>query len=272
MKKQKTSMFSLVLFHVKETIANQFIKALLFYILLTYSVVDFCFLAQSSQLSVSGLDCIFFVFSGNLPYSMSAYKFSLPYIWLFVNCYIAIFVGDYTTAKNKFSRPNIIVSAGSKRIFWTSSCIAISLMILIVYVILYCICFILPFFLTNNMDFLFHSHLFLDILGISINHMECFKWVILFFPPAVSLASSLFQFSLAFATSPLISFIITITNHIIAAFFYSPVMFSNFSILVRNSQANFNGVSNLLAVVIIVIVINISYFSGFFWYSRKDVF
>lgn len=273
MKKSKNVVLNLFVLDIREGILYQWKKAALFFALLLLCIIDFCFYVENERLNtaISGFDCVFYVFSGNLPYTTTGSKFILPYIWIFVNCYIAFLVGDYPVSCRRANRYTIVIATCNKVRWWISKCVWVMLLNIFIYLVIYSMCFLSPFLISSNNNFEFNINLFKSFFNTGVMPSKGFKWNILILPMLVSITSSICQFFISVLANSTIAYLMTISCHVFAVFIYSPVLVPNYSMLIRNRQVGFNGMMNSSMVLIMLSSVFFLCFFGYLIYRDKDI-
>ena len=77
--------------------------------------------------------------------------------------------------------------------------------------------------------------------------------------------------TLSFILSPIYSFFIVICYLIASAYYCSPALIGNFSMIIRNQLFEPNGSNNLTAIIINISLIVIIILIGLFYFRKHDI-
>ena len=108
-------------------------------------------------------------------------------------------------------------------------------------------------------------------IELNINNNTAALFAIYGLPVIASIAASLMQMMLSFVLSPIYSFIITIGYYVISAYYCSPFLIGNYSMMLRNASLNNGSIESLFAVAICSILCIASIIIGIAHIDKIDI-
>lgn len=236
------------------------------------STLDFPFHKTFLQMP-SVTDIWFNLFKGMEIYIPSKdMPFQIPFKWLMIQTLLALLIVIYPTQDLFSYGTQILIHMKKRRIWWISKCIWNICTVISFYLIAF-ICVLLISAIYGNISFNFNLDLNNEInyLDINITNIVLSYFSIYGLPIITSIALSLLQMMLSFILSPIYSFIITIAYSVISAYYCSPLLIGNFSMIMRNSALGLGSVHIMSAVIICCIVSISSIVIGMIYTIRLDI-
>jgi len=270
----KVKQFSKVLKHdLIEGITDNLPKYIIVFLLFLFTCG--MFLSNISSLETKGsiLDFAIYIYKGMEVYVYSPDNhFRLPMIWLMTQVLVAFLIIGYPNKDMYTYGVQVLVRTKRKLLWWTAKCIWNAVSVIIFYAVGFLTIFL--FALTFG-KVSFQANDALNIAGnqIDTSNINYFSLVfaVFFLPVITSVALSLFQMALSYIIKPIFSYMIIIILSVASAFYCSPFLIGNYSMLLRNNIAFPDGISNKSAVMGNVLLIIISFLIGGIYLSRCDI-
>ena len=254
-------------------------KYLLSILLFSLLCVMFFNGTQSLQLSdqiqsrASFMDCCISIFKGMDVYIPSSENiFQIPIEWLTIQVMVSLLILSYPTQDLYMYGTQILTRTNQKAMWWLSKCI---------WNIVTTICFYLVGIGTIFVFTVFYGEVSLvptakisELMNqLPIQSYDQSKLLIAVFilPLVTSIALSLMQMTMAFILTPIYSYLIIVCISVASAYFYTPVLIGNFSMLMRNEVIFSSGINSFWAMIICLSLIIISTVIGCFYFKNYDI-
>lgn len=221
----------------------------------------------------SVMDCIMHIFKGMAVYIPGSDEpLMIPITWLLIQVVLALLVFSYPTKDLYSYGTQVLLRSRQRNIWWISKCIWNISTIIIAYGI---------GFLTITIVTAIYGELSL-IPNVQVNQEMSALWIqsseltalyiaVLLLPLLTTIAMSLLQMLLSFLLTPIYSFLIVVCILVASAYFCSPLLIGNYTMLCRNTVAYSNGVDTITGVVVDVIIIVASVIGGIVYIKRCDI-
>ena len=185
--------------------------------------------------SHSAADLLLYIFRGMREYVPQAdINFEIPITWLMVQLYIAYAIGNYASEDQGIYGQHFIVRSTKKSFWFISKCIYCSLTVIIYYALAYFI-IILCTLITGNLTFRFSLDICSIMSEIDSSLITSDKAIIhlIILPILTSLVLSLGQMVLSLYIKPILSFVFVVAYCSLSAYFESPLLIGNNSMILR---------------------------------------
>lgn len=229
------------------------------------------------SLQVSFIDCIVYVFRGMREYIPAKNNpFEIPTNYLIIVIVLALFIGNYPLKDLHGFGKNVLVRSRRKSDWWFSKCIWNISTVLVFFLSIYagvavrCVVSSSMFSSIGNVN----ADVISVVLGCnkeSIYNANVIGVMVLVLPVLTGIALSLFQMTMAFLTSAIISYISIITVAIFSAYYTVWFLPGNFLMTYRYTQVCENGVFLAKSVMVDVVIIVVSVIVGYVYFRKYDV-
>lgn len=220
------------------------------------------------------LDTIFFFQSGYEPVNLiKDGKVSFPYVWLTIQFLAAFLIFNYCNDDCEGVGVDVLIKCKSREIWWLSKCIWNILTVISLYIIEYGTAFIWGLH-NGNVSGTVDYNMFKKISNKSLPDNQKSIYIIIYMllvPVLVSITVSLFQMTVSIATNPIIGMIVVMCLMVLSAFFYTPLLIGNVSMVVRNSVYNSTRIAAWLGISVCVILYVMCFVAGIIMFRKKDV-
>ncbi len=197
---------------------------------------------------------VFMLFRGDMPYMIgSGGDFKLPIVWLSANAFIAFTLRTFPIEISMLHEHKTMLGSVSKKRWWTAKFITMWVLVSFEFVLIYTA-----------------AILFSGINSNSLAPGEYFIQILLA-PWLTSLAMSSVQILLNLVTKPIISLAAVIGYLTASAYYYSPIMIGNYSILQRSAFILSDGIRFPLVMMVTLSVVAICYIVGLMAVKKIDL-
>lgn len=200
-------------------------------------------------------DVLVFMFKGIEVYVPSSDEpFKVPIFWMILQILPALLVATYPADDLHGYAINTLLRAKSRSLWWLAKCAWTVLTICAFYTLCLLLVLVLSL-LTGTGSFTPSCLINLFINGIDTSLLSSWSLVLaLLVPLFVSIALSLVQVLLSFVIKPVLSFIVVMAYLLVSAYFFSPLLMGDYSMLLRNALVNPDGLSSLTMIAVSVMV------------------
>ena len=266
-------LYKLVLYDLKQGFFKPWSKLLplTFLIVIAFLGANIYFLGQGVQMS-SG-DFLAYILEGSLPYTPnSETPFKIPLLWFLVQIYLFYYLGNYPTNDLKGMGQNILLKIASRKIWWFAKvcwCLlgsSLYMVLLILISLVFGVCngnFSL--FITEP----FAAHMLFSKEFITLGTYQLVYILVL--PWLVFVYMILLQLALNFIWRPLGSIFAIVAFYVAAAYYVSPWIPSEYSMLLRNRWMIVNGVSAYTGIPLLLISCFVLTIIGYITFSHYDI-
>ncbi len=230
---------------------------------------------SKQSLQVSFMDCIVYVFRGMREF-IHGNPFEVPVNYLLIIILLALFIGNYPLKDLHGFGKNVLVRSRRKSDWWLSKCIWNIATVVIFFLSIYagvavrCVVSSSIFSSIGNVN--------ADVISVmlscnkeSIYNANVIGVMVLVLPVLTGIALSLFQMTMAFLTSAVISYISIITIAIFSAYYTVWFLPGNFLMTYRYMQICENGVFLATSLIVDVVIIVVSVIVGYVYFRKYDV-
>lgn len=232
-------------------------------------------MTRKQSLQVSFMDCIVYVFRGMREF-IPGNPFEVPVNYLLIIILLALFIGNYPLKDLHGFGKNVLIRSRRKSDWWLSKCIWNIATVVIFFLSIYagvavrCVVSSSTFSSIGNVN--------ADVISVvlscnkeSIYNANVIGVMVLVLPVLTGIALSLFQMTMAFLTSAVISYISIITIAIFSAYYTVWFLPGNFLMTYRYMQICENGVFLATSLIVDVVIIVVSVIVGYVYFRKYDV-
>jgi hypothetical protein len=245
----------------------QLIPALLFFLLTSLSFFKEAQFALNNNMYIfmpTFADCLVNMFKGMSIYIPDTRNtFSIPFSWLIINVYIAYLVGYYPMRDLSGFGKYILLSSKDRRNWWIGKFTWSALIVIAYYLIAYISIFIVSLFFSE-----FSISTTESLISLTLQEMILYSIVI---PMLTSIALSTFQLTLNLYFKPLICFLIIVVLIVSSAYFYTPFLIGNCSMLLRSASGMDNGIIWSTSLLIELTLVIGCFFVGYTRFKKYDI-
>lgn len=272
----KKKFFKILVYDLKNGMSDnvpKYIVAFLLFVALGLSFNKIAVRGFEQQYIPSFIDYIAYIFKGMKTYVPNETAiFDIPITWFIIQTLICLLVARYPVKDLCTHGTQIIIRAEKKSKWWISKCIWIVLTVVLFYLIgflaVLSVCLLKGGTLTginHNLNRLANGF---DFIGISNIRLVL---TLLVLPVAISIALSMVQMLISFILTPIYSFMIIISLHIITAYYCTPILLGNFSMVLRNNIAVREGLNTNQGFLYSILLIIVSVIIGNIYINRMDL-
>ena len=197
---------------------------------------------------------VFMLFRGDMPYMIdSGVDFKLPIVWLSANAFIAFTLRTFPIEISMLHEHKTMLGAVSRRRWWMAKFITMWVLETFEFVLIYTAAILFSAVVSNSLA---PGEYFIQIL---------------IAPWLTSLAMSSVQVLLNLVTKPIISLAAVIGYLTASAYYYSPAMIGNYSILLRSDFILSDGIGLPLAVSVTLSVMAVCCILGLMAVKKIDL-
>lgn len=249
----------------------------------TIMIVGFCwiFYFQVNELSLISndnikptiTDSLLFFFRGMKKYvPVSGAPFELPIIWLIPNFVLGLIIAKYPTNDLHGYGKILLIESGNRRCWITSKYLWVYVCVIIYYLILY-IVIILFSLLWGSFSLDITTKIFSTIFDFYIieQNTTLVIFSIVFLPLTTSLTLCSIQLLFEIIIGPVYSFLMTICLLISSAYFFSPFLIGNYSMILRSNLVIESGINIYTSFICNIILQIISLIGGITYFNKKDI-
>lgn len=192
--------------------------------------------------------------------------------WIVFHALLFSSIGFYLIDDLKKSATQIILRTKSRTLWWTSK--IIWCMVLVVsYYLLFFICAVLCGFFSGNITFSLSDEIVFELYEITVQGVSVGKTIftIIVLPMIVSISFAIVNAFISLIVKPIISLILVVCYLVVSAFYESPILLFNYSMVLRNNFDGVNGVSNQNGVLISIVLLLICFTIGIKVIKKKDI-
>ncbi|WP_165057002.1 hypothetical protein [Adlercreutzia sp. ZJ176] len=216
------------------------------------------------------VDVLAYFFAGSDYYRIDdKVPFVLPIGWLIQQVLIAVLVGHYTVRDFGGQALQVFMRVGGRRSWWLSKCLWVVATVIVFYVAESVVALLAAAFggfgAMGDVESIM-------VLGFPLSALDAGQTILLLLLPTVlSLALSLAQVALSLIVGPFMAFASVIVFVAVSAYFGSPLLIGDCSMMARSSFVQQGGVEALAALSECVIIGVVSVILGGVVLGRKDM-
>lgn len=219
------------------------------------------------------MDEVLYLFGGMAPYiPNSDMPFKIPATWLILHIYLAFFVGSYPVEDLNHYGKNILLRCQKRSSWWMSKYVWCMVSVLVYYAV----CYVAIFGFTLFTGIISMSPTYeiqeqaneLYLQGIPLGEVA-FAAIVL--PILTSLALSMIQMVLYLWVSPVLSYVVVVSYLVLSAYFTTPFLIGNYSMIFRNKMLLNAGTSSVVCVIVDSVLIVLAIIVGNQRFKRYDI-
>jgi len=229
-------------------------------------------------------DYLFYVTAGMPKFNPDKNNlFQVPALWLAINLIPAFLVQSYTVKDLEGVGLQMLLRNKSRSIWWFSKCFWNISTVVLSYLIVW-LTFIVGTLLLGNTDEIWkvHEPVWHFIVGeqtqeaasksmMSIQFNGIFLALMVFVPLFVSVGMSLMQMALSLMIGPIGGFICILSVYVLSAYFTSPLLIGNYTMIIRSGYMPINGINMVNGIFAGILVGVIGIIIGWFYLKNADI-
>ena len=261
-----------VRYDLRVGLKGNILKYLLALFVFAFAAVMFFQSARMAGGSGSALDCLIYFYRGMQVYIPTGENpFPIPVVWLMLQLVVSFLILSYPTQDLESYGMQFLVRTRKRGVWWISKSIWNILSVALFYLIGIFVAFIFSILLGDG-SFAFHQEitLFVSEFSSSAGYAQTLA-VVLILPFLTSAAMAAFQMMLNFVLRPVYGYMIVTAIFLASAYYNTPFLPGNYSMLLRSEIALAGGVDTLYAVLADVAVLCASFFIGLIYFRRYDI-
>ncbi|WP_156332999.1 MULTISPECIES: hypothetical protein [Coprococcus] len=220
------------------------------------------------------IDYIMFAMQG-----MSVYKFnpteyfSIPIYWFIFQMGAFYIVAYYAFDDFKKNGRAVFVALGERKSWWLAKCLWCNIMVLFYFVVAYISVAVMAWLKGASMMFAVTQEFVTTQFSPNVFSMTHADIILVLFilPFIVTLASAAMQMMLSFLIDPVISFAVTCSVYVISAYYTVWYLCGSYTMWIRSSYVDENGVYPVGGIIFSITIIAISYIMGRIYFDGRDI-
>ena len=222
---------------------------------------------------LNSMDYFLHIFEGMRPFDrLSDEKFQLPITWFLINMILFYFTGKYPYSEIYNNHgANVLMKGGSRdkwflsKWLWCMAGVILYYLVAYVFVAVFCLAVQVP------VSFDIRAIEYQDLLSpvSECTRIDTVKVMIL--PVISSMAAVSVQLVAALVTSAFMGFLFMAVLYISSAYYCTPFLTGNFSMLARSSIFRSDGIDAMQAVLISIGIMILSLVAGIWIFRRQDI-
>lgn len=251
---------------------KEFIVLIFFIVLIIFTMYNYIFSnAALHNKEITWLDymCGFFKGMREISSMDRNQNFNIPIEWFLPQVVYYLIVAKYPRSDFEERGYQFLIRSGSKRNWWYSKCIWVCLNALVYYGIVY-LTIMIAAAITGNLN-LWNVR---DIWGLRMDLLSPVQLIITLFvmPVLIAIAYGLLEMFLSFLWNPLVAVIIMLAICIASAYWCSPLLLGNYTMLLRNKWLFPNyDISMVFGMVYAIIIGIVSAAAGYQYFYGQDI-
>lgn len=212
------------------------------------------------------------MFGGKLPFYITGEKFQLPVTWFLINIILCYFTGKYPYSElyNNHGM-NVLIRGGSRERWFLSKWVWCILCVILYYsiayatLLLFCLLCNIPITLSvNPTDYAGINSAIVE--GIPIEGIQ-----LLLLPIIVSVAIVTIQLALGLVIGPFLSFTTIGIIFVVSAYYVSPILIGNCSMILRNRMYLEEGINFTVSLIMAIIETIVFLLGGIIVFRKTNV-
>lgn len=220
------------------------------------------------------LDALIYIFRGMEVYVPAPDKpFEVPAIWMLMNLFLAFIIVSYPSKDLNGYGQHMLLHARSRLQWWAGKCIWNVCCVIVFYLIGFAVILLFTVFAGGKVSFQASGEICQQISQFHADNVagSYLMRTVLVLPILTSLALSLLQMALEFLFRPILSYAIILTVLVASAYYCTPFLLGNESMLLRSKAAMPDGIPFSLSVVIDGAVILAAPVLGYLRFRKSDL-
>ena len=222
---------------------------------------------------LNSMDYFLHIFEGMRPFNqLSDEKFQIPITWFLINMILFYFTGKYPYSEIYNNHgANVLIKGGSRDKWFLSKwmwCIAgVILYYFVAYAFAVIFCLVAQIPISFDIKPIEHPDLLSPVLGST----QIDAVTVMILPIITSIAAVSVQLVVSLVTSVFIGFMFMAVLYISSAYYFSPFLIGNLSMLARSSIFCIEGISIIQAVIMSIVIIVLALVAGIWIFRRQDI-
>ena len=199
-------------------------------------------------------------------------KFRLPITWFLINMILFYFTGKYPYSEIYNNHgANVLLKGGSRSKWfiskWIWSVLCVILYYLAAYTSLMIFCLVGKIPISFDIRPLEYQNLLSPVS--ECTQIDTLK--VIYLPIISSITAVSVQFVISLITSPFIGYMFMAVLYISSAYYFTPLLIGNFSMLARSSMFRVDGINIMQVTIRSIVVIFLSLIAGIWIFRRQDI-
>lgn len=269
---RNSTLYKCVRYDLRVGLAGNILKYLLALFVFAFTAVMFFQSAHALEASGSALDCLIYFYRGMQVYIPSGdTPFPVPVVWLMLQLLVSFLILSYPTQDLESYGMQFLVRTRKRGVWWTSKFIWNIVSVFLFYCIGIFTAFVFAL-LFGDASFALHSKtaMLVSEFGSGAGYAQTLA-AVLILPFLTSAAMAVFQMVLNFILRPVYSYIIVTAVYLASAYYNTPFLPGNYSMLLRNEIALYGGVDTVFAVIADCVILLISFLIGLAYFRHYDI-
>ncbi len=222
---------------------------------------------------LNSMDYFLHIFEGMQSFDQfSDEKFQIPITWFLINMIVFYFTGKYPYSELYNNHgANVLLKGGSRRKWffskwlWSILCVILYYFVAYVFVLIFCLAVQVP--ISFDIKPIEYQYLLSPVL--ESTSIDTVKVMIL--PIITSMAAVSIQLVVSLVTSAFMGFMFMAVLYIASAYYCTPFLIGNFSMLARSSIFLAGGISDVQAIIVSVMIMVLSVAASIWVFRRQDI-
>jgi len=274
--------FKLIKYDLRQGIAAQYKKLIAVIALFSAAYADFyiklrVYSSADAVFPINGSfgDALLSVFGGCEPFQPGVdSQFIFPAVWILMYFLLSYFVLYYPYNNLEDNGRYLLISSGSRRMWWLSKCVWNICSVLLFFILGWCVIFAGCAVTDRELSLGISQNIWMFLnMKPSDEFMmsKTMTFEIMAMPVIVMVAHNLFEMTLSLYIRPIFSFVFTCVITLVSAYFQSPWLMCCYAIPVRSGAMTASGFSCIQGVILSVLTALISVVVGTVKFQRYDI-
>lgn len=223
--------------------------------------------------NLNSMDYFLHIFEGMRPFNQfSDEKFQIPITWFLINMILFYFAGKYPYSEIYNNHgANVLLKGGSRgkwflsKWLWSILCVMLYYFVAYAFVLIFCLVAQVP--ISFDIKPIEYQNLLSPVF--ESTQIDVVKVMIL--PVITSMAAVSVQLVISLVTSAFMGFMFMAVLYISSAYYFTPFLVGNFSMLARSSIFCADGINVIQAISASILIIVLSLVVGIWVFRRQDI-
>lgn len=222
---------------------------------------------------LNSMDYFLHIFEGMRPFDkLSDEKFQLPITWFLINMILFYFTGKYPYSEIYNNHgANVLMKGGSRNKWFLSKWMWCIAGVILYYFVAYAFVAIFCLAVQVPISFDIRSIEYQNLLSPIFESTQIDTVKVMFLPIISSMAAVSVQLLVSLVTSAVMGFMFMAVLYISSAYYFTPFLIGNLSMLARSSIFCIDGINIIQAVIMSIVIIVLALVAGIWIFRRQDI-
>lgn len=222
---------------------------------------------------LNSMDYFLHIFEGMRPFDqLSDEKFQIPITWFLINMILFYFTGKYPYSEIYNNHgANVLIKGGSRNKWFLSKWMWCMTGVILYYFVAYAFVVIFCLVAQVPINFDIKPIEYSNLLSPVFDSTQIEAVMVMILPIITSIAAVSVQLVVSLVTSVFVGFMFMAVLYISSAYYFTPFLIGNLSMLARNSIFCIDGIDMMQAVIMSIVIIILALAAGICIFRRQDI-